>query len=214
MALFQRSFYGEEPTFSNLFRMLDDFENYSREVQSPQGRTPGRRHHRAFNPRFDVRETDTAYELHGELPGIDRKDVQIEFPEPQTMTVRGRVERTYTSGTPPAGLVEDTTMSGAITESGESPKETTHQASVSDEETEAAKEKGEASTEVAPKKEEQPKPKERYWHQERSVGEFHRTFTFPTRVDETGVSATLNNGILSVTVPKAAKRSSRRIAVN
>jgi len=74
MPLFQRSLYGEDPSFSSLFRLLDDFESVTRGAHGQRG---GR--HVTFNPRFDVRETEAAYELHGELPGVERKDVQIEF---------------------------------------------------------------------------------------------------------------------------------------
>ncbi len=80
-----------------------------------------------------MKETETAYELYGEFPGFGRDDITIDFPESQTLIVSGRVERKYSSGTPPAGLVEDTQKSGAITEGGEEPS---HKATVSDEATE------------------------------------------------------------------------------
>ncbi|KAI0483056.1 HSP20-like chaperone [Xylariaceae sp. FL0804] len=83
-----------------------------------------------FTPKFDLTETRAAYELHGELPGVRREDIHIEFIDPQTIQIRGRVERTRTAGTPPAGLLdhqqqqdvahsistedEDHTMSGAV----------------------------------------------------------------------------------------------------
>jgi len=220
MALFQRTFYQPEPSFGALFRLFDDFENYSRETQ-PRGH--GRRH-RVFNPRFDVRESEAAYELHGELPGVDAKDVSIEFTEPQTMVVRGHVERNYTAGTQPAAEqapVEDAEMSGAITPGSEISEKASHQATVADEETETAKENGEEAFTVVDspkkeeaKKEEAPKPKERFHHQERSTGSFSRTFNFPLRVNEDEVTARLNNGVLHVTVPKAAKHETRRIDVN
>jgi len=210
MSVFQRSFYGEDPTFTNLFRMLDDFSTY-RESQGAQGNRHVRQ--RPFSPRFDVRETETAFELHGELPGVDRERLSIEFTEPQTLVIRGRVERNYSSGTPPAAAIEDAAVSGAVTEG----TEASHQASVSDEETEAVKEKGEATTVAAPAKT-QASPrkdrKEHFWHQERSIGEFHRTFNFHTRVDEGSVSANLDRGILHVTIPKAAKHETRRVQIN
>jgi HSP20 family molecular chaperone IbpA len=211
MSLFQRSFYGEDPSFTNLFRMLDDFASYSnsREAQAPQGARAVRQ--RLFNPRFDVRETETAFELHGELPGVDREHLTIEFVEPQTLAIRGRVERNYSAGNPPAAAaIEDTQVSGAVTEGSEA----SHQASVSDEETETAKEKGEVAPVAAPAKSQPSPPKERYWHQERQVGEFYRTFNFHSRVDEAAVSANLDRGVLHVTIPKAAKHETRRVNIN
>ena len=40
---------------------------------------------------------------------------------------------------------------------------------------------------------------------ERSVGDFMRTFKFPTGVDQEKVNASMENGILSISVPKAGK---------
>ena len=74
--------------------------------------------------------------------------------------------------------------------------------------------------EVAPEPEvEQPVQKKpvdtaKYWLTERSVGEFSRSFNFPTRVEQDLVSASFKDGILTVVVPKAKKHETRRIAVN
>jgi len=200
-----------DTSFHPLFRLLDDFDQYS------QGNT-GRRHRsqlKTFNPKFDVKELADVYELHGELPGVEQKDVEIEFTDDHTLTIKGRSERSYQSGTPPAGFVEGPTSSGAITEAGEGQHTQPHKATVEDEEA-AAKE---TTTEVAkqePKQEpEQPKePQAKYWVSERSVGEFSRSFSFPVRVDSDAVHASMKNGILSIVVPKAKKQSSRKIAIN
>lgn len=209
MAFFPRNLYNSDASFTPLFRLLDDFDNYSRQGGSPNG---GRRSGLpTWQPKFDVRETGEAYELHGELPGMVKENVNIEFTEPQTMLVRGKVERTYTAGTPPAGHLENTSMSGAITEGGETERRNSHQATVEDE--------NEAQVAEAPKTDEkkaekQPADKAKYWLSERSIGEFARSFNFPTRVDQDNVSANLKDGILTVTVPKAKKHEARRIAIN
>jgi HSP20 family molecular chaperone IbpA len=224
-AFFPRTLYGADPSFTPLFRLLDDFDTYSREVSNDTGRHSGRRNQvRAFNPKFDVRELKDSYELHGELPGVSRENISIEFTEPQTLVIRGRVERTYTSGTPPAGALEDAAVKPAITESGEessTPAAHSHKATVEDEGADNATTEGAAtpaettSTEVAKSTAAEPAAhKEKYWVSERSIGEFSRTFSFPGRVDQEAVSAGLNNGILTVTVPKAKKVEARRIAVN
>lgn len=213
MSLFPRSYFANEASFTPLFRLLDDFDNYSREVSSQGNNKTGRRQLPTFSPRFDVKETEAGYELHGELPGIEKNNIHIEFTDPQTVVISGRTERHYSSGTPPAGFVEGPTSSGAITEGEHS--NTNHKASVADEEAEKAKEQGsQVATTNNNNKAEQKKPTEKFWVSERSVGEFSRTFSFPAPVDQEGVSANLNNGILSVAVPKAKKRESRRIAVN
>lgn len=188
------------PRFPNneLFRLLDDYNTTSSSI-------------RAFQPKFDVREHDSTYELQGELPGLDQKDVHIEFADPHTLVIKGRTEREYSSdGANDArgritGDVTDQTGSSS------------HKATVEDgddEETAAAKKDGK-STEVAKQGKDggkkQGKPK--YWVSERSVGEFHRAFSFPSRVDQDHVKATLKNGILSVVIPKAPHYEGKRINI-
>ncbi|KAF5584497.1 30 kDa heat shock [Fusarium pseudocircinatum] len=213
MAFFPRNFYNSDASFTPLFRLLDDFDSYSRQGQQNGGtRRSGLTH---WQPKFDVRETGEAYELHGELPGMTKENVHIEFTEPQTMTIRGKTERTYTAGTPPAGLVEGSQSQGAIAE-GESNDENknSHHAKVEDE----AEAKAHESTEVthhqqSKEVEKKPGDQSKYWLTERTFGEFSRSFNFPTRVDQDNVSAKFKDGILSIVVPKAKKHESRRINV-
>ncbi len=49
---------------------------------------------------------------------------------------------------------------------------------------------------------------------ERYVGTFRRSITLPTRVDAAKVSATYQDGILTVTLPKAEEAKPKRIQVN
>ena len=53
----------------------------------------------------------------------------------------------------------------------------------------------------------------KYWVSERSTGEFQRVFTFPARVDQDRVKASLKNGILTVNVPKASAPTTKKITV-
>ncbi|VUC28819.1 unnamed protein product [Clonostachys rosea] len=196
MALFPQSFYNTDASFTPLFRLLDDYDKYSRSG-SPSGGRASRVFH--WQPKFDVRETSDAYHFHGELPGLTKEQVSIEFPEPQNMVVRGKTERTYT-GTSPAGLVESAGNPASITEAGESPK--SQQAAVEDETPKA--------------KPAAPVDKAKYWVTERSIGEFSRHFNLPARIDQDAVTASLKDGILTIDVPKAKakKYEARRITVN
>jgi len=167
---------------------------------------------KTFSPKFDVRELPEAYELHGELPGIEQKDVEIEFTDPQTLTIRGRTERSYSSGTPPSHLVEGQKTGGAITEGGEH-SQNSHKATVEDENESQAKKSDTQVVAQDQKEQQQPKEQAKFWVSERSVGEFARSFSFPSRVDQDAVKASMKNGILSVLVPKAKKHESRKIAI-
>lgn len=106
------------------------------------------------------------------------------------MTIRGHSERSYTSGTPPAGLLEGSRQQGKITNGGENKQ---------------------SKKEGTEKKEE---TSDKTWVSERTVGDFLRTFNFPTPVDQDKCKASMKNGILSINVPKVEeKKQSRRIAI-
>ena len=57
-------------------------------------------------------------------------------------------------------------------------------------------------------------PCERYHRVERGHGGFIRRFALPTTIDATKIAADLEDGVLTVTVPKAAGAGPRRIDVN
>jgi len=200
MSLFQR-FPNNDIT--PLFRLLDDYTQSSGGLSSAV---------RAFHPKFDVREHKESYELQGELPGLDQKDVHIEFADPHTLVIKGHVERDYSSeGAPQA----QGRITGDVTEGHAS-----HKVTVEDADDDADKDKaqtknnGAGNTQVSKKSSgASATAGPKYWVSERSVGEFHRAFTFPSRVDQDAVKAKLNNGILSVVVPKAAEHKGKRIQV-
>ncbi|KAL7788635.1 HSP20-like chaperone [Trichoderma ceciliae] len=218
MAFFPRTFYQPtETSFTPLFRLLDDFDSYSR--QNGKNCHVRRQTAPQWQPKFDVRETTQAYELHGELPGISKENVHIEFSDPQTLVVRGKTERTYTAGTSPSATAESTPSTETIVEREEPARRNSHQATVEDEDEASERESGfeVVTTEEEKKPEEkapqQPVDKAKYWLTERSIGEFSRSFHFPSFVEHEAVSASFQDGILSVTVPKAKKLEARRIAV-
>ncbi|MCJ1292085.1 hypothetical protein MMC34_003635 [Xylographa carneopallida] len=206
------SFFGSrvpQGDFAPLFRLLDDYDDHRSGSSTHRGAS-GTSSIRAFQPKFDVREEKESYLLNGELPGIDQKDVSIEFTDNNTLVIKGRTEREYSSGSP---AIEGGAEQGKITEAGEGHQY--HKATVEDESTDGVATPKSGSTEVVKHKEQQPQRQQgfKYWVTERSVGEFHRSFTFPGRVDQDAVKASLKNGILSVVVPKAHEKASRKISI-
>lgn len=131
----------------------------------------------------------------------------------QALVVRGRAERSYSSGTPPAGLSGQPGRKGQITESGEpgaSHKTTTRDAYEGNQGKETISETG---NEIEKSDKKQPGHGVKYWLSERSVGEFSRTFNFPAPVEQDVVSATFRDGILEIVVPKVKKQGARRITI-
>ena len=204
-----------------LFRLLD---NATADL-APSYRQQARR---TFTPKFDVREVDSAYELQGELPGIEQKDLNIEFLDERTLVIRGRTLSEDTKTTDAAEAAEPAKAArGEAANDNVSEKSANYQkASVEEEYIDAGAEseaadgaKTPASThttaEEAPTAETKKaaEPSFKYWVSERSVGEFERRFSFPGRVELEKVKASLKDGILSVVVPKVAAQRSRRINI-
>jgi len=217
MAFFPRAFVGPDTTtsFTPLFRLLDDFENYSRDAGAPTGNHRSRHSARTFNPKFDVKEVENAYELHGELPGVEQKDIEIEFSDPQTIVIKGRSERSYTSGTPPAALEGGQQAQAIAEKSHADSEEHAHQPTVEDDDASTTKDTPGTSVATTNNHTEAPQePQAKFWISERSIGSFARSFNFPARVEQEQVHASLKDGVLSVIVPKAKKYESRKIAIN
>src|ERR1700744_3824591 len=97
MALFSRipsSFGPYRSEMGPFFNLFNDTFSELQKLSDTASRT--------FAPKFDVREAKDSYVLEGELPGIDQKDVVIEFADEQTITIKGRTERSREEGTRPA----------------------------------------------------------------------------------------------------------------
>ncbi|KAL8655049.1 MAG: hypothetical protein Q9210_001140 [Variospora velana] len=213
-------------TFAPFFRDFDSFFQPEAFGVRPQQVRP-------FAPRFDIQEVPSAYELHGELPGIKQEDIDIEFVDANTLVIKGKTAResTRTNTVDTKGkAVEGPSTPNAIAAGNVSQTSSNfRKPSVEDEYVDLGAERegsaastategaptpaGTIATEApnAPAAEEE-EPGYKYWVSERSVGEFQRTFSFPGKVDQDAVKASLKNGILSIIVPKAVKYE-KKIAI-
>lgn len=162
-----------------------------------------------FTPNFDVREADNYYFLDGELPGVHQDNIEIEFTDPETMVIKGRVERNY--NTPDAH--HDDTASIHSDDDASSIKSNYHSPTVEDEDEASTKGTSRATDKATPEHSRNQPAAFKYWASERQVGNFQRSFNFPARINQDGVKATLRNGILSVTVPKETIKKAKRIRI-
>ncbi|OAP61044.1 hypothetical protein AYL99_06048 [Fonsecaea erecta] len=187
MALFPRIPSSFGPYRSELGPFFNLFNDTFSELQKLSDNAS-----RTFAPKFDVKEAKDSYILEGELPGIDQKDVIIEFADEQTLTVKGRTESFREEGTKPDQAKAVEGKKDEATTSGSKEVATTGSKEVSKAE-----------------------PQHTYWVSERSVGEFARSFSFPNPVDHEKVRASMKNGILSIVVPKLQKaKTSKRIEIS
>jgi len=193
--------------FTPIFRLLDDYASHQlNKCSAPSTTTTTTR---SFQPRFDVKEDKDSYQLEGELPGINQKDINIEFTDVQTLTIRGHTKRSIQSDT---SALEEITKSAQ-----ESTSHVAYQKPSVEDESSNPSDAGintPTSTVVStPEVKKVEQPKQRYWISERSTGQFSRTFNFPARVNQEGVKASLVNGILTITVPKAQAPVARKIQI-
>lgn len=186
------------PDFSTLF-----FHNLE-----PQCRT--------FSPKFDVYETASSYTLEGELPGLEKQNLSIEFTDPVTLVIKGHISKKSPTSETPKG---EAPKSGSRTPSPARSLKATVEDDVDEEDKQKreVKKKSEAAVEKrGEKRGEKRKEKEfktRQWVSERIVGAFERSFTFPAGIEQEGVTAALEHGVLRIVVPKMAPVS-RRIEIS
>lgn len=131
--------------FGELERLNRQLAGYLDSWPSPSGLLD-----RAFTPRADVEETDDAYTVEVELPGIARDDVDIEVAGRRVSVHGERKEKER------VGILR---------------------------------------------------------RRERTVGRFHYEVTLPGDVDEGGVEARLDDGVLTVRLPKPESARPRRIEI-
>jgi HSP20 family protein len=106
---------------------------------------------RYFVPPTDIYETGEALMLVMEVPGVDRKDVEIKLEDDQ-LVIEARIDRTKYDGMEPL-------------------------------------------------------------YTEYNVGHFSRAFTLSEQIDQQKIAAGLQDGVLTLTLPKAEKAKPRRIEI-
>lgn len=79
--------------FQDMDKHLDSFPRFSHSIHGNRGPHLGQ----AFLPIFDVRELSDSFELHGELPGVKKENIKIQFKGNKSLEVSGFVENSYQS---------------------------------------------------------------------------------------------------------------------
>ncbi|KAF4498963.1 heat shock 30 [Fusarium agapanthi] len=185
---------------------------------------------RPWEPRFEAHETEDSFVLYGELPGMNKEHVTVEFPEPRKLVVSGKVERFTEEPKAVETATEETAPAPVITESDneDTRSRSSYQATVGDDvdddEFEVLSHTSEKSRTVSqpepetlsdkaqekqPEKPEQPEEPRRSGYSK----EFSRYFTFPTYINHDAVTADLKDGLLTIVIPKATPKS-QRIIIN
>ncbi|TPX64676.1 hypothetical protein SpCBS45565_g05698 [Spizellomyces sp. 'palustris'] len=130
-----------------------------------------------YRPAVDVSETKNAYLIEAELPGARREDIDLEFTDSNTIVVKGNIGPKETAQSYPDVFSATSEASAVTTSNADANTPTTISAEIPT-----------------------------YWTQERTLGSFRRSFTFPTAVDSERVRAVFRDGVLSVHVPKPEQK--------
>lgn len=69
-----------------------------------------------FSPKFDVKEDKDTYILESPVPGINHKDIIVEFSDDHNLTIRGRTEHSREDGQRPNGAFEGGQSGGSTFE--------------------------------------------------------------------------------------------------
>jgi len=217
------------PEFVPFFRALED-------IAQPQTRAQRHGGLRSFTPKFDVWETSDKYVIQGELPGAAMDNVNIDWHK-DILQISGKVNHSKcTRSTSPAAGAGETQVAEAPatpTKDNQATVEDDYVVADADAEasekpvtppTDQAEEKGKAVADTADNKCSRYSQYKRcgggnggtfrYWVSERSYGQFNRTFSFPTTIDHDNISATLNNGVLEVRVPKTQAPAPHRVQIS
>jgi HSP20 family protein len=120
-----------------------------KELASKEEKTvPGR----YFVPSADIFETDHALTVVMEMPGVEKKDLDVAL-ESDVLRVEGKIDFAKYEGMEPV-------------------------------------------------------------YTEYNVGHYARSFTLSSKIDRAGISAQLDDGVLTLTLPKMKEAQPRRIAIN
>jgi HSP20 family protein len=175
--------------FGSLQREVDRlFEEFTRGL--PMLASPGMMN---IVPKVDVTETDKEIEITVELPGLERKDVEISV-EDDVLTIRGekRVESEEgdQASQPQTGKQQSGRQQGAQAQASQA------QGSQS----QIAKKNNGGSNKS-------------YHLSERSYGVFVRMLQLPPGIDPSTIQATMSNGVLKITIPKPERSQAKKIEV-
>jgi HSP20 family molecular chaperone IbpA len=159
---------------------------------------------RSYN-RANVSETGSEYKLEIEVPGYQKSEISLEYGQDgRTLIVSGRKEESFEQSPETETETVDAPKPVTVEDAPEEGEKPTSEAATTSTAVAETKKEDTVGNPAAPK----------YWISERSVGAFQRSFSLPPRLDLAKATASLEHGVLTVVIPKAAKQQVRSIAIS
>ncbi|KAI9306032.1 HSP20-like chaperone [Cunninghamella echinulata] len=183
MALSNRLFSEALRDFNRAFSLLGQPTLFEPAI----GNSVGRQFLNSRYPPTDVLETDSGYELHAEIPGVQKQDIDIQVPDDHTLVLKGEIKYAKTEG----NLNQETIdQQQAQKDEGKGNESTSTDVVATSKDTSVT-----STTPSVP----------HWWRSERVTGSFSRSFSFPQTIDANAIKAQYKDGVLQVTVPKVEK---------
>lgn len=185
--------------------------------------------------RVDIQENDSTYQFQVDLPGISRNKIDVDLDKNNLLTISARREK-FEDNIRNAQEIEDSSD-----QKGKKENQTAHEngnipeniEKTTDRETKIASnetENGPRSTTIpttanakahnlnidvdANANDESDKTTSKFLLRERLYGKMERVFHLGKEVDSDNVSASLESGVLKVTIPKVTRASPKKIEIN
>jgi HSP20 family protein len=140
-----------------------------------------------YLPRFDLEEDSCNYYLYGDIPGASVENITVEAHEGKTLEVYGTNGKTGVAAQGDGEALHHCQKHGLPESKFYDEMEGQHAA-------------------ASPNTTQSPASKQPHHHRilfsERITGPFHRTFAFPSQIEEEGIKAYMDNGVLTLVVPK------------
>lgn len=185
------------------------------------------RHHHLMNcfiPRFDLEEDTRFYYFYGEIPGAKAEDITIEPHDSHTLVIYG------TTHSPSSGHILPT-LGGELINGNERsarpPTQAPSTGSTEEAKADITSDGNKPPLSLSPQNHNRhsptsyiepgsatkapPRPEHKTLLSERLVGDFHRTFAFPMPVLEEAIRASIEDGVLSLLIPKKQKNDREEV---
>jgi HSP20 family molecular chaperone IbpA len=199
------------PLHTELDRLLDEFTR-NLGVLSPQAGN-------ALVPSMDITETDKDIEITVEMPGLERKDVEISFDD-GVLTIRG--EKRIVEGDGASAEEQGGAQQGRLAQGDEAPagqaqggQAQGRQAQGRQTQGTAGQATGESGSQVERTGQNggERNRNKSYHVTERSYGVFLRMVQLPPAIDPSKIQATMSNGVLRIVIPKPQQNEAKKIEV-
>lgn len=186
--LFNDSFFRSPSIFSNEFHSLfNDLDRISAATPFTDSSLAA-----SFAPRVKLVEHGNEYKIEAEVAGFPKEALTIDFPDARVLRLSGKFEQENNHNPKSADFAPEAVAARTSPAAQSSSCSTEVTTTAADHEKQLGSKNG------------------RIWHNERISRSFTRNIGLPGAIDTDAVKASLENGVLSIVLPKLEKATSTK----